>query len=78
LLVATTILVDYLRGLEEVAAVLEQRQGSLLLSSVVVAELYAGVRDAEREQLATALSAFRVCPVTEEITRRGGLLPIRE
>jgi predicted nucleic acid-binding protein len=51
---------------------------SLLLSTVVVAELYAGVRDAEREQLATALSAFQVCPVTEEIARRGGLLPIRE
>jgi predicted nucleic acid-binding protein len=74
LLIDTTILVDYLRGLEEAAAVLEQRQMSLLLSTVVVAELYAGVRDSEREQLATALSAFRVCPVTEEIARRGGLM----
>lgn len=40
---------------------------------MVVAELYAGVRDAEREPLATMLGAFDIHPVTESIAERGRL-----
>lgn len=73
LLFDTTILVDYLREADEAVAYLEGRTETLLLSTIVVAELYAGVRDAEREQLATTLGAFRIHPVTEAIAAQGGL-----
>ncbi len=73
LLFGTSILVDYLRGVDDAIAYVERRTELLLLSTMVVAELYAGVRDAEREPLATALGAFYIHPVTESIAVQGGL-----
>lgn len=73
LLFDTSILVDYLRDLDEAVEYVESRTEPLLLSTVVVAELYAGVRDNEREQLATTLRAFYIHPVTESIAVQGGL-----
>ena len=73
LLFDTSVLVDYLRGIGDAVEYVESRTEPLLLSTIVVAELYAGVRDAEREALATALRAFDIHPVTEAIAERGGL-----
>lgn len=74
LLLDTDVLVDYLRGTEEAVEYLEECTGTLLLSSITVAELYAGVREGrERTALSTFLSAFELVPVTREIAERGGL-----
>ncbi|WP_051141266.1 PIN domain-containing protein [Salisaeta longa] len=69
----TSVLVDYLRGRDDAIPYIESRTGPLLLPTVVVAELYAGVRDGKREALATTLRAFDIYPVTASIAKRGGL-----
>ena len=74
LLIDTSILVDYLRGIDDAIEYVESRTGPLLLSTIVVAELYAGVRDPEREALATTFRAFDIHPVTASIAKQGGLL----
>lgn len=46
----------------------------IILSAIVVAELYAGVKgDAEQAALREFVSLFRVVPVNAEIGRAGGL-----
>jgi predicted nucleic acid-binding protein len=46
----------------------------IILSSIVVAELYAGVKgDAEQAALENFVSLFRVVPVGAEIAKTGGL-----
>ena len=46
----------------------------IILPSIVVAELYAGVKgNAEQAALQDFVSLFRVVPVTAEIGRAGGL-----
>ena len=67
LLIDTSILVDYLRGIDEAVEYVESRTEPLLLSTIVVAELCAGVRVAEREAWATALRDFDIHPVTAAI-----------
>lgn len=74
LLLDTDVLVDYLRGLTEALEYVEERTETLFLSSITVAELYAGVREGrERTSLAAFLSAFELVPITREIAERGGL-----
>lgn len=77
LILDSDVLIDYLRGRAEAVEfleLLEQRLEPLLVSSVTVAELYAGVRKG-REQtfLDQFVYAFEVVPVDDEIARRGGL-----
>ncbi len=55
----------------------ESNADRIILSSIVVAELYAGVRggkdDRERTVLENFLSLFRVVPVSRDIAKLGGL-----
>ena len=44
-----------------------------MISDVSVSELFAGVRDAERDSLDQFLLAMRVVPVSSDIARTGGL-----
>jgi predicted nucleic acid-binding protein len=75
LLFDTDVLVDYLRGREQAASILESRSETFLVSAVTVAELFAGVREGrERTALNTFLTAFDVVEVTAAIAQRGGLL----
>ena len=75
ILVDTDVLVDYLRESPPAVEYLESLREELLTSAVVVAELYAGVREGkERAALNTLLSAFEVVPVSTELAERGGLL----
>ena len=68
ILVDTDVMVDYLRGHEQAASFLKRQAGRVILSSVVVAELYAGVKgDAEQAALDAVISLFRVVPVTADI-----------
>jgi predicted nucleic acid-binding protein len=74
LLVDTDVAVDYLRGVPEAVEYLEGRTEPLLVCSITVAELFAGVREGkERPALDVFLRAFEVVPVDREIAERGGL-----
>lgn len=74
LFVDTDVLIDYLRDRQEAVDYLESRREPLLTSAIVVAELYAGVRDGdERAALEALLQAFEIVPIDAQIAERGGL-----
>ena len=74
LLLDTDVLVDFLRGHSKAVAFLNACSARIILSSIVVAELYAGVRgDGEQAVLEDLLSLFRIVPVSGEIAKAGGL-----
>ncbi|HDL86633.1 MAG TPA: type II toxin-antitoxin system VapC family toxin [Candidatus Acetothermia bacterium] len=74
ILVDTDILVDFLRGYSKAVTFVNAHSARIILSSIVVAELYAGVKgDAERTALDNFVSLFRVVPVNAEIAKAGGL-----
>ena len=71
----TDVLVDFLRGHSQAVALVRACSDRILLSSIVVAELYAGVKgEAEQAALDAFVSLFRIVPVTQAIARSGGLL----
>lgn len=73
-LVDTDVMVDFLRGHAKALALLKRHSTRIILSSIVVAELYAGVRgDDELGKLDDLISLFRVVPVSPALARAGGL-----
>jgi predicted nucleic acid-binding protein len=73
-LLDTDILVEYLRGSERARTFLESLGGDLFVSTVSVAELFAGVRgEAEEESLDRFLQAFTLVAPDLAIARRAGL-----
>jgi hypothetical protein len=75
LLPDTDVLVDFLRGHPDAVAYVKSQSERIVLSAVVAAELYAGVRDAEElQRLDEFLSQFAILPVTWELARSAGLL----
>jgi hypothetical protein len=74
LLIDTDVLIDYLRGQPQAVEFLESRTELLLISTMTIAELYAGVRDGkEMETLNELIRAFQVVPIYENISIKGGL-----
>ena len=77
LLLDTDALIDFLRGRDEAISFVSARSERIVMSSVSVAELYAGVRGGKEgtEQVALddLLGLFRVVPVTVDIGRLGRL-----
>jgi predicted nucleic acid-binding protein len=74
LLIDTDVLIDYLRGKPQAIQYLENLTEFLLVSSITIAELYAGVREGkERKALDEFVRAFEVVPVNDEIAVKGGL-----
>ena len=77
ILVDTDVLIDFLRGREQAVSFVNVESDRIILSSIVVAELYAGARggkgDTEQSTLERFLSMFRIVHVTSEIARLGGL-----
>jgi predicted nucleic acid-binding protein len=74
ILLDTDILVDFLRGTNKAEAFISAQADRIILSAIVVAELYAGVKGkAEREALDALVSLFRIVPVDVEIAKAGGL-----
>ena len=74
ILLDTDVLVDFLRGHSKAVAFINAQSDRIILSSIVVAELFAGVRgDAEQVVLEDFISLFRVIPVDAEIAKAGGL-----
>ena len=73
-LLDTDVLVDFLRGYKKAVTFVHANSSRIILSAIVVAELYAGIRgEAELATLEDFVSLFRVIPVTSEIAKRGGL-----
>jgi len=74
ILADTDVLVDFLRGHEQAVAFVEEFSSRFILSPIVIAELYAGIKgDAERTVLDNFISLFRVIPITADIAKTGGL-----
>lgn len=77
ILVDTDVLIDFLRGYEEATSLVAVNSERIIVSAVVVAELYAGVRGGadgpEQGVLERLLALFRVVPVSSGIARLGGL-----
>jgi len=70
----TDVLVDFLRGHSEAMGFVDAHADRIILSSIVLAELYAGVKgDVEYAALEAFVSLFRVVPVNAEIAKAGGL-----
>ncbi len=73
-LLDTSVVIDHLRGRPDAAAYLATLADRPFTSVVVVAELYAGVRDgSERVQLDRFLSGLDVLPLTLRTAVQGGL-----
>jgi predicted nucleic acid-binding protein len=74
ILLDTDILVDFFRGYDKAITFVNAHSARIILSSIVIAELFAGVKeDAEQAALENFISLFRVAPVTAEIAKAGGL-----
>jgi predicted nucleic acid-binding protein len=74
ILVDTDVLVDFLRGYGKAVNFVNKYNDRIILSSIVVAELFAGVKgDAEEAALQDFVFLFRVVPVSAEIAKAGGL-----
>ena len=74
ILLDTDVLVDFLRGHTKAVAFVNTHSARIILSSIVVAELYAGVKgDDEQAALDDFVSLFRVVPISAEIAKIGGL-----
>ncbi len=74
MLVDTDVLIDFLRGCKKAISFIEKFSSQIILSPIVVAELYAGVKGTkELAVLDNFISQFRVIPITSEIAKAGGL-----
>jgi len=70
----TDVVVNFLRGHPDAAACVTANQERLILSAVVVAQLYAGVRDGtERTALDEFVGLFRVVPANGAVAAAAGL-----
>jgi predicted nucleic acid-binding protein len=73
-LIDSDVVIDYLRGYPAAVAFIDSLADKPATSAIVVAELYAGVRDGpDRRRLERLLAATRILPLTAEIAVRGGL-----
>ena len=74
ILVDTDVMVDFLRGHPKAVSLVQTHSSRIILSCIVVAELYGGVRgDDELGTLDSLISLFRVIPVSSGLARMGGL-----
>jgi predicted nucleic acid-binding protein len=74
ILLDTDVLIDFFRGYDKAVALVNEYDTFIVLSSIVVAELFAGVKgDIEEAALQNFVSLFRVVPVDTEIGKAGSL-----
>ena len=74
MLVDTDVLIDFLRGYNKAISFIEKYSSQIILSPIVIAELYAVVKgDNELEVLDNFVSHFRIVPFTGTIAKLGGL-----
>ena len=74
MLADTDVLIDFLRGYDKAISFIEKFSSQIILSPIVVAEIYAGVKGTnELAVLDNFISQFRVIPITSKIAKAGGL-----
>jgi predicted nucleic acid-binding protein len=74
ILLDTDILIDFFRGYNKAVAFVNENNTRIILSSIVIAELFAGVKgDEEQAALQNFVSLFPVIPVDAEVGKAGGL-----
>jgi len=74
ILVDTDVLIDFLRGNDKAITFIDEFSPHIILSPLVIAELYAGVKGTnELSILDNFVSLFRVVPIDSEIAKAGGL-----
>ncbi len=70
----TDVLIEYLRGKDEAQAYIDKIEDTLYMSSVTMAELYAGVRKGqELNKLEIFIETFEVVSLSKNIAKIGGL-----
>ena len=74
LVLDTDVLIEYLRGRPRAVEYLHASDADLHLSSLTVAELFAGAREEEKDALRTMLRAFEVVAVDAAIAEAAGEL----
>ena len=73
MLIDTDVLIDFLRGNDKAIAFIGEFSDQIILSPIVIAELYAGVRgDDELSVLENFVALFPVVPIDHEVTKKGG------
>ena len=74
LLIDTDVIIDYLRDYDKAVKFLETQNCKLLISTITISELYAGVREGEEKaKLEEFLKAFEIIEVNKDIAIKGGL-----
>ena len=74
ILLDTDVLIDFLRGNRKAIDFIDKFSSHIILSPIVIAELYAGVKGAnELSVLDNFISLFRIVSITSEIAKAGGL-----
>lgn len=74
MLADTDVMVDFLRGYPKAVALVKNNSSQIILSCVVAAELYAGVRS-EREMTAldSLMRLFNIIPISFDLAKAAGL-----
>lgn len=73
LLFDTNLLIDFLRGAPRAKALFEASlEHTLMISVITISELYAGVREEERETMNDLLSIFEIMPLDRQIAQLAG------
>ena len=74
ILVDTDVLIDFLRGNKKAIEFINEYSPYIILSPIVIAELYAGVKgENELLVLDNFISLFHIAPITSGIAKAGGL-----
>jgi predicted nucleic acid-binding protein len=74
ILMDTDVMVDFLRGHAAAVALVRQCSDRIILSAIVVADLYAGVKgDEELGVLNDLVSLFHTVPVSHALAKTAGL-----
>jgi len=74
-LVDTDVWIDFLRGTPQAVAFVSKLPNDVAISSISVAELYAGVRDgAESQALKDLLDTLEIIDLNRDIAQAGGLI----
>ena len=70
----TDVLIEYLRGKDEAKAYIDNIRDVIYMSSITMAELYAGVRKGnESKKLDIFIETFEVISLNKNIAKVGGL-----
>ena len=73
ILIDTDVLIDFLRGNKNAIEFIDKLSPHIILSPIVIAELYAGVKgENEFSVLDNFISLFRIVSITSEIAKAGG------